>query len=161
LQAAEVEQRGGEIKVIAPVTTVDVGAGTVNVSVVSVETDITVQTDSQTQFEDERDGMDDCSLSSLMLGDGLVIEGFVSGAGGVLASTIKCDDLEKIELRGPLDAASGDNTSGTVTILGVTMATDGDTAFSDFDFGTASPGDLVEVVDNLPADGTADEVETE
>jgi hypothetical protein len=161
LQAVEVEQRGGEIRIIAPVSTVNVGAGKVNVSVVSGQPDITIQTDSQTGFEDERDGMDDCSLSSMVFGTGLVVEGFISGASGVLASSIKCDDLEKIELRGPLDAASGDSTSGTVTVLGVTMATDAGTSFSDFDFGTASPGDLVEIEDDLPADGVADEVETE
>ena len=173
LQATEVEQRGGKIKVIAPVTIVDVGAGSVNVSVVSDQPDITVLTDSQTQFEDERDGMDDCSLaslSSLALGEGLIVEGFISGGSNVLASSIKCDDLEKIELRGPLDAASGDDTSGTVTILGVTIATDVDTEFEDGDdapisgtsfFGAVSPGDPAEIQDDLPADGTADEVEIE
>ena len=173
LQAAEVEQRGGESKIIAPVTTFDAGAGWVNVSVVTGQPDIRVQTDSQTQFEDERDGMDDCSLSSLSTlipGDGLIVEGFINGDSGVLASSIKCDDLEKRELRGPLDAASGDDTSGTVTILGVTIATDTDTKFEDGDdasisgtsfFGTVSPGDPVEFQDKLPADGIADEVEIE
>jgi hypothetical protein len=173
LQAIEVEQRGGEIKVIAPVTTFDVLAGSVNVSVVSGQPDITVQTDSQTQFEDERDGMDDCSLSSLstlMPGEGLIVEGFISGGSGVLASSIKCDILEKIELRGPLDAASGDDTSGTVTILGVTIDTDMDTKFEDGDdaptsgtsfFGAVSPGDPAEIQDDLPADGIADKVEIE
>ena len=173
LQAIEVEQRGGEIKIIAPVTTFDAEAGWVNVSVVGGETDITVLTDSQTQFEDERDGPDDCSLSSLtslLLGEGLIVEGFISGDSNVLASSIKCDDLEKIELRGPLDAASGDDTSGTVKILGVTIATDVDTKFEDGNdapisgtsfFGTVSPGDPAEFQDKLPADGIADEVEIE
>ena len=173
LQAIEVEQRGGEIKIIAPVTTFDAEAGWVNVSVVGGETDITVLTDSQTQFEDERDGLDDCSLtslSSLMLGEGLIVEGFISDDSNVLASSIKCDDLEKIELRGPLDAASGDDTSGTVKILGVTIATDVDTKFEDGDdapisgtsfFGTVSPGDPADFQDKLPADGIADEVEIE
>jgi len=170
LQATEVEQRGGKIKVIAPVTTIDAGAGSVNVSVVSGQPDITVQTDSQTQFEDERDGMDDCSLASMAFGTGLVVEGFINVSSNVLASSIKCDVLEKIELRGPLDAASGDDTSGTVTILGVTIATDVDTEFEDGDdasisgtsfFGAVSAGDPVEVQDDLPADGTADEVEIE
>ena len=173
LQAIEVEQRGGEIKIIAPVTTFDAEAGWVNVSVVGGETDITVLTDSQTQFEDERDGLDDCSLaslSSLMLGEGLIVEGFINGGSNVLASSIKCDDLEKIELRGPLDAASGDDTSGTVTILGVTIATDVATKFEDGNdapisgtsfFGTVSPGDPAEFQDKLPADGIADEVEIE
>jgi len=173
LQATEVEQRGGKIKVIAPVTTVDVGGGSVNVSVVSSQPDITVLTDSQTQFEDERDGMDDCSLSSLAslaLGEGLIVEGFISDGSNMLASSIKCDDLEKIELRGPLDAASGDDTSGTVTILGVTIATGVVTEFEDSDdasisgtsfFGAVSAGDPVEVQDDLPADGIADEVEIE
>ena len=173
LQAAKVEQRGGEIKIMAPVTTVDLMAGSVNVSVVGSEPDITVLTDSQTQFEDERDGLDDCSLSSLtslMLGEGLIVEGFISGGSNVLASSIKCDDLEKIELRGPLDAASGDDTSGTVTILGVTIATDVGTKFEDGNdvsisgtsfFGAVSAGDLAEIQDKLPADGTANEVEIE
>jgi hypothetical protein len=145
----------------------------VNVSVVTGQPDIRVQTDSQTQFEDERDGMDDCSLSSLSTlipGDGLIVEGFINGDSDVLASSIKCDDLEKIELRGPLDAASGDDTSGTVKILGVTIATDVDTKFEDGDdapisgtsfFGTVSPGDPAEFQDKLPTNGIADEVEIE
>jgi len=173
LQAVEVEQRGGEIKIIAPVTTFDAGAGWVNVSVVTGQPDIRVQTDSQTQFEDERDGMDDCSLSSLptlIPGDGLIVEGFINGDSGVLASSIKCDDLEKIELRGPLDAASGDSTNGTVKILGVMIATNVGTDFEDGNdapisgmsfFGTVSPGDPVEFQDKLPANGIADEVEIE
>ncbi|MBW2209146.1 MAG: hypothetical protein JRG79_19770, partial [Deltaproteobacteria bacterium] len=170
LQAAEVEQRGGEIKIIAPVTIFDAGAGWVNVSVVTGQPDIRVQTDSQTQFEDERDGMDDCSLSAMAFGTGLIVEGFINGDSGVLASSIKCDDLEKIKLRGPLDAASGDDMSGTVKILGVTIATDVDTKFEDGDdapisgtsfFGTVSPGDPAEFQDKLPADGIADEVEIE
>jgi hypothetical protein len=114
--------------------------------------------------------MDDCSLSSMVFGTGLIVEGFISGGSGMLASSIKCDDLEKIELRGPLDAASGDDTSGTVKILGVTIATDVDTKFEDGDdvsisgtsfFGTVSPGDPAEFQDKLPANGIADEVEIE
>lgn len=168
LQATEVEQRGGEIKIIAPVTTVDVVADSVNVSVVAGQPDITVLTDSQTQFEDERDGMDDCSLSSLLFGTGLIVEGFINDGSSVLASSIKCDDLEKIELRGPLDAASGDDTSGTVTILEVTIATDVDTKFED---GDDNPITGTFFFNNLPAaaefqndlsdDGIADEVEIE
>ena len=61
-------------------------------------------------------------------------------------------------------------TSGTVTIMGVTIATDVDTKFEDGDdapisgtsfFGTVSPGDPAEFQDKLPADGVADEVEIE
>ena len=64
-------------------------------------------------------------------------------------------------------AAGGDDLAGSVTILGVTIATDEETGFEaaneDGLSGTVFyqqvvPGDLVEFQDDVPVNGVADEV---
>jgi len=75
-------------------------------------------------------------------------------------------------LRGPADVppTAGNSISGSVSILGITITTDGGTGFEDindgaitgtFFFFQVTDGDLVAFRDNLPADGIADEVEFE
>jgi hypothetical protein len=172
LIATEVEQRQGDIVIAGLVTGINVGAGTVLVEVVSGQPSISVSTDVQSQLEDEQ------LEQSFTLGeltadvDEVVIEGYLDDASNVVAAQIKRKVLENYELQGLVDAASGSSGSGSVTILGVTMQTEGETAFEDANdqpfpnggddfFSLVSPGDLVKIEDTVPVNGIADEVEFE
>ena len=166
LRAAEVEQRGGTIKIGAQVTGVDVFGATLSLEVVQGEPAITVLIDAQTQMEDDELDVKAFSLADIKVGDELIIEGFVA-SGGAVATQLQRKVLEAYELQGPVAAAGGNDLAGSVTILGVTIATDEETGFEaaneDGLSGTVFyqqvvPGDLVEFQDDVPVNGVADEV---
>jgi len=168
LKAKEVEQRGGDSRVSAIVVSKNNAAGTVTLQVVLGEPSLTVMTDSQTQIEDERDDEEPFDISGIDAGDFLNVEGFVDGNGNFIASQIERDEPGDIELRGPVDVPP--TATGIVSILGISIATDGSTDFEDAGdasissavfFGDVENGELVEFKDELPADGIADEVEFE
>jgi len=176
LKAKEVEQRGGNARVSAIVDSKNSSAGTITLRVVQGQSLITVATDSQTQIEDKRDEVEPFGISGIKSGDFLNVEGFVDGGGDFIATQIERDETGDIELRGPADVppTGGSTAAGTVSILGVEIATDDATDFEDaseaFMSGTdfflaVDNGDLIEFTDNneegLPADGVADEVEFE
>ena len=165
LRAAEVQQRGGSIKIGALVT--GVGA-TLSLEVVPGEPAITVLVDTQTQMEDDELDVEPFSLADIKVGDELVIEGFVA-AGGVVATQLQRKVLDAYELQGPVDAADGNDLSGSVTILGVTIATDDNTGFEAANeddlsgtvfYNQVEQGDLVEFQFDVPVNGiaVADEV---
>jgi hypothetical protein len=176
LKAKEVEQRGGNARVSAIVDSKNSSAGTITLQVVQGQPFLTVRIDSQTQIEDERDEVEPFGISGIKSGDFLNVEGFVDGSGDFIATQIERDETGDIELRGPADVppTGGSTAAGTVSVLGVGIATDGATDFEDANeasiSGTAfflavEKGDLIEFTDNneegLPADGVADEVEIE
>jgi hypothetical protein len=168
LRAAEVEQRGGSIKIGAQVTGVDVPGATLRLEVVPGEPAIIVLVDTQTQMEDDELDVEPFSLADIKVGDELVIEGFVV-SGGVVATQLQRKVLDAYELQGPVDAAGGDEFAGSVTILGVTIATDDNTGFEAANeddlsgavfYSQVVPGDLVEFQFDVPVNGiaVADEV---
>ncbi|MGB5442417.1 MAG: DUF5666 domain-containing protein [Gammaproteobacteria bacterium] len=170
LMADEVEQRGGEVRLGAIVDTRDPAAGTVTLSIVGSQ--LTVHTSTRTQIEDERDGVEPFAIVNMQNGDYLHVEAYVDGSGMLIATQIERDDLDDIELQGPADVppTSGTSGSGTVSILGITIATDSNTDFEnandapisgDTFFGSASNGDMVRFRDNQVPDGIADDVEFE
>jgi hypothetical protein len=172
LKATEVEQRGGDARISAVVVSSNNSAGTITLQVVPGQPDITVFTDSQTQFEDERDEEKPFDINAIDAGDFLVIEGYVDGAGEFIVAQVERNEQGDAELRGPVDVppTSGSTAAGTVSILGVSIATDGATDFEDASEATITgtdfflqvdDGDLVEFTDKDPADGFADEVEFE
>ena len=172
LQAIEAEQRSGDVRISAVVVSSNVAAGTVTLQIVSGQPDITVNTDSQTQMEDKRDDVEPFGIVDIAPLDFLDIEAFVDGTGTLIATQIERDDPDDTELRGSADVppTAGNSISGGVSILGITIATDGGTGFEDindgaitgtFFFFQVTDGDLVVFRDNLPADGIADEVEFE
>ena len=167
LRAAEVEQRGGTIKIGAQVTGVDVFGATLSLKVVLGEPAITVLIDTQTQMEDDELDVEPFSLADIKVEDELIIKGFVASGGAVVATQLQRKVLEAYELQGPVAAAGGNDLAGSVTILGVTIATDEETGFEaaneDGLSGTVFyqqvvPGDLVEFQDDVPVNGVADEV---
>jgi hypothetical protein len=166
LEATEVEQRGGDVRVSATVETTNNVAGTVTLQVVQGQPALTVTINSQTQIEDDRDEEEPFGIDGIKSGDFLNVEGFVDDNGNFIASQIERDELDDIELRGPVDGldTGGSTSAGFVSILGVGIQTNAATDFEDGDitgtefFDQVSDGDLVEFKDNLPADGIADEV---
>jgi len=175
LKAKEVEQRGGDARVSAVVDSKNSTAGTITLQVVPGQF-LTVRTDSQTQIEDKLNEEEPFGVSEIDAGDFLNVEGFVDGNGNFIVSQIERDELGDIELRGPVDKppTDGSTSAGTVSILGISIATDDSTGFEDvFEdpmsgtdfFDQVSDGDLVKYTDfneeGLPANGIADEVEFE
>lgn len=174
LIADEVEQRSGSIEISATVLSTGVdpvtGAHTVTLSIASGQ--LTVQTDTQTQFEDKRDGVEPFGITNILPGDFLEIEGYQDGIGDLIATQIDRKLPDDIKLQGPADVpeTAGDTNSGTISILGITIATDLTTDFEDANdvsisgdafFAAVSDGDLVKFSDNQVPDGIADEVEFE
>ena len=169
LRAEEVEQRGGDVRVSAYVDTTNPIAGIITLRVVQGQS-LTVMTDSQTQFEDKSDAeKEPFDIYDIRTGNFVNVEGVVGDNNIVIASQVERDEVDDIELRGPID---GDDTGGSsISILGVSIATDGNTVFDDGDitstefFLQVENGDLVEYIDynevGLLADGIADEVEFE
>jgi len=172
LIASQVAQRGGNVDISGRVVSTSPVAGTLQVEVVSGQPLLTVSVDSRTQMEDEQYHQGALTLADLNAGDEVVIEGYLDSNGPVIARHLERSALDKYELKGPVDMASGNALSGSVTILGVTMPTSDTTGFDDIDnqpyanggddfYSLVMPGDLVKVEDNVPVDGIADEVEFE
>lgn len=165
-----VEQRGGEVRLAGRLVSRDAAAGTLNVEVVAGQPPVPVRVDARTQLEDEQQQVVPFTLLQLVAGDPVKVQGFLDNSGGVIAGEIKRRALEAFGLTGPVEAASGDASSGSVTVLGVAMATDGSTEFENSNdqhfpgggsgfYSAVMPGDYVELEDELPSDGIADEVE--
>ena len=169
LVATEVGQRGGEIKIAGLVT--DVLAGVVFVEVVSGQPSIPVSTNAKTQLEDEEFKLQPFTLGNLTVDvDEVIIEGYLGNTGNIIAAQLKREVLEKYQLQGAVESASGNALAGSVTILGVTMQTDNSTEFEDGNnqsfpnggddfYSQVVPGDVVEIADEVPVNGIADEVE--
>jgi hypothetical protein len=172
LQAVGVEQRAGDVRVSAVVFSRNTAAGTVTLTVVTGQPELTVNIDSQTQLEDSRFEVEPFMLADINTGDFLDVEGYIDGSGNIIASQVQRDEPDRIELRGPVDVppTAGDDFSGSVSVLGIVILTEGPTDFkNEFDgdisgsifYGQVSDGDLVEFRDEQPADGFAEEVEFE
>lgn len=168
--ASQVEQRGGEVRLAGRLVSRDVAAGTLNVEVVAGQAPVAVTVDVRTQLEDELLQVSPFTLSQFVAGDPVKIQGYLDNAGDVIAGEVKRRVLDAYGLTGPVSAASGDASGGSVTVLGITLATDSSTQFEDSNdqhfpnggdgfFTVVMPGDFVELEDELPADGVADEVE--
>ncbi len=173
LQALEVEARGGEINVEAPVfavNNIDAKNGDVTLEVVVPGQAIVVTVNDQTRMQDDRDGIPGFSLADISVGDFLRVKGFEIGGGNVVATDLDRDGPDDIILQGRAEDATGSNNTGTVTILGVTFSTvDGLTQFDDKAgsslpgdfFAQVSVGDLLRIRDDMPGDGVADWIKFE
>lgn len=170
LMATQVEQRSGEVKLAGTVGTVSAVAGTFDVDIVPGQPPVTVRVDARTQLQDELLHIQPFTLAGFVTGDPVVVQGYLDNTGNVVAGEVKRRTLDGHLLTGPVSAAGGDASSGSVTILGVAMATDHRTEFEDSNdqqipnggdgfYAQVMPGDLVEMEDEFPIDGIADEVE--
>jgi len=176
LVAESIEARGGNVEVQAVVTSKTVtntslNEGSVTLLLVANTAQLTVQTNSRTQFEDKTGAVDSLRLADIGTGDYLEIRGFIDDGGVVVASEVRRDDAtgEDVILQGPVNSSSPDT---SVTILGVTFNTQvGVTEFensldlpisSSAFYGALSAGTVVKIKDdNVPGDGIADEASLE
>lgn len=170
LTATVVEDRGGSVKVGGRVNSVDTLNMMVEIEVVSGEPFVLVNIDTKTQLEDELGGPQPFTLASLMPDDEVIIEGLNVFGNSVDATQLKRKVLDKYELKAMTQSASGNTSSGTVTLLGITFSTNASTEFEDSNdqpfpnggddfYSLVGPGDIIEVEDDKPVNGIADEIE--
>ena len=127
LEAIKIKFEDNDARIQA---TVDVnGVDTENGTVALLGIPVTV-TD-ETDMEDKRDEVSPFSLSDVQAGDYLEIRGFLGANGAFVATELRRDDNDsKVELRAPV--SQKDPVAGTVTLLGVTVNSDGSTRFEGF-----------------------------
>lgn len=126
LLAREVDiKRGGDVEITGTVDSVDAAGDSL------VVLGITVAIDALTRFEDQSDArVSPLTLADLNVGDYVEIRGDEEPAesGQVLAALLERDDPDtESELRGFVTAVA----APTITVLGVTIQTDGSTEFQD------------------------------
>lgn len=127
LIAHEIEARGGDAEVSAPVHDVDLANGSFRVEVVSGYY-VTVQTSSSTLMKDDVGADDNLSLSELVPGSFVEVRGSETDASTIAATRVKRIDPEKIELQGVVTDQVQDV---SITVLGVVFQIDGQTEFED------------------------------
>jgi hypothetical protein len=174
LVAEKIESRGGDVEVQAVVTSTTVNnsslnEGSVTVLLVANTQQLSVQTNSRTQFEDKTDAVESLRLTDIGSGDYLEVRGLIDDTGAVVASEVRRENAtgEDVVLKGPVSSAS----EPSITILGVTFSTDAGTEFENLldqsipgstFYGALSTGTLVKLKDdNVPGDGIADEASLE
>jgi len=167
LVAREVDiKRGGDVEITGTVDSLDAGGDSL------VVLGITVTVDALTRFEDQSDArVSPLALADLNVGDYVEIRGdeVPAESGQVLAALLERDDLDtESELRGFVTAVA----APTLTVLGVTIQTDGSTEFQDVNdlpissaefFSRVAAGSQVKAdgVETSPNTLLADEVELE
>ncbi|MDH3760386.1 MAG: DUF5666 domain-containing protein [Gammaproteobacteria bacterium] len=170
LIADEVEFRDDDTKLRTFVNNVEPGDTVFHVNYLPLGGTVTVRTDGQTLFEDETGAVlsnPPFSVDDLAATDFVRVEGQEIG-GEVIASVVKRVNgtNEDLRLEGAVDSHV-DNAS--ITILGIEYAIDPNPTGTSFEgfvdsaafFLVMDDGDLVEIEDDFPADGIADEVELE
>ncbi len=171
LIASEVEGRSGEIRIDSNVSAVDTNNNTITLSFSG--SSVTVTVDSQTKLEDDI-GSNPLTLAAIGSGDFLKIKA-IDNNGVYVATDVKreADQMDgEVRLRGPVTVIDK-STPGqeSVTILGITYASDANTDFEINDepktraeFFTAldTGGKIVDIKDDKVGgaiDGVADEMD--
>ena len=172
LIADEVEARDGDTELRAPISSVGGNSFQVTYPVATSSTTVVVNTNGQTLFEDEGPlQLPNFSVADLMVGDYVIVEGTESG-NEVIADTVKRKDSadpDDSKLEGQVDAFVDVPIPTSITVLGITFPVDGNTDYEDATgivsstvfFNQLQVDDIVEIKDEEPADGIADEVELE
>ena len=161
LVADRVESRDSEVRISARVTSVSMTSSSITLDLVNGA--VTVKVDNSTRMKDSTDAVDVLTLGDISAGDYLEV---AAEPQTLVASEIERDEADDIELRGPVDSFVVDS---SITILGVSYSVVG----ADFEgindnplssaqfFSQLAVGNIVEIKDEDPADGLADEVELE
>ena len=135
---------------------------------------ISVQVNAQTELEDDLNDIEPFSLDDLAPGDFIEMEAFDDGTDVINAVEIERDEMDDVQLEGPVSAFNAETMS--VTMLGQQFVLPATAKYeNDFDVEYASPahffadlvvGSFIELTDedpdgpNLP-DGVIDKVELE
>ena len=169
LQATKVELERGDIEFYAIVDNIDERSFTVTLSGVAT----VIQVNSRTLFEDDRNDNERANFSDLAVGDKVEIEAYQDTEGAFIATRVDIknktndDDDDEIEVKGPVTDFVA---STSITVANTTFNVDASTRYeigeredltAEVFFADLAIGDLVEIKDNQPADGIADEVELE
>jgi len=157
LIADEISLRGGEIKIEAPVSSVDTVNNTITVQATSTDL-ITIEVGNETEFRDEVNDIEPFYLQNINNSMHVAIEGFELQNGNVFADkVVVIDGSDGIAVDNVLE--SFDSGAKTVTILGATFsAIDGITTYEQNDV-TLSPNDWATLEPNLTPNTTQIEVE--
>ncbi len=160
LIADEIELREGSVELKAAVFNVDTMNNQIEFQFPLTSGSILVTTDNQTQFEDEFSSVANFSLADISPADFIQIEGFENGS-GVIASEVKRLDPseEDTEIQGSVSAY----TQGTsITILGLTFTITGGEDYEPIGLDSSiTTDDIIELVDEQPADGTIDKIKSD
>ncbi len=162
LIAEEVESRDGEIELAAPIQSLNVTSTGGSITLGFSPGMVTFTVNLQTQLDDDTGTFDPISFTDLRIGDFLEVKALQNG-NGLIATEVQVEDDDNDQsLEGPVDSFV-ENTS--ITVLGLTYSTVG-AEFDDADdatefFNQLNIGDIVELEDDFPADGIADEIELE
>lgn len=173
LIAEKVKQRDGEARIHAEIAApgdIDPVGGTLRLL------GVTVRVDASTTLEDDLLDIPDFELADMTAGDFIEVRGVEDGSGGILATEIeRTDGPDDVRIRGSVTAIDANPAGGrSVSILGVLVPTDANTAFDDFPGGASDEdefyaevlnGDLLDAQDDEDGDETAidvaDEIEFE
>lgn len=160
LDADEIELRGGDIRMRAQVESVSTTEETITLQFFGGT--VTVSVDNQTSYEDGTGQLETMRLADINPMDFVRVEALETDS-GLLATDVKRDELDDDRLRAPVEAI---DPNVSITLLGITYFTAGAT----FEEGTLTEaqfynlvqvGTVVQVDDDLVADGFADEVDLE
>jgi hypothetical protein len=125
LVADEVDIKlGGDVEIAGLIDAIDAAGGSITVLGIEVETDVL------TRFEDKSDArVSPLTIADLAAGDYVELRGaeVPADSGTVRAALLERDDADETELRGFVTAVA----APTITILGVTIETNGSTEFED------------------------------
>lgn len=160
LVARSVISRQARIVIAAPVSSVNMGAGTVSLQL--YDSTLTFVVSSETLIEDSTEQRDRLRLSDISRGDYLVIEALVRGSTR-LALRVNRSELDDSVLRAALESIDSET---QLTLQGITIDTlgaefvigDGVVVGADVFFGQLELGDLLRVTDSQVTDGMVDEV---
>jgi hypothetical protein len=167
LIADELELREGETKLKSFVSFVYPDNIRFEINYTGLTGSILINTNSQTLFKDEGPlELPNFSVADMNVGDFVIVEG-IESADEVTAETVKRKnsmDPDDSELEGQVDTFVVDT---SITVLGITYKVNGGTDYEDATgtvlstifFNQLRDGDIVEIKDEVTADGFAEEVE--
>ena len=171
LVADEIESEGGDIKVHAMVSSVDVATNTFKIKPVSTQPEITVTVTTDTQLEDDVNDFEPFTLNNLVANTDFVeVRGYDDGNGGIKANEVDVKDPDDVIVQSVIQTGSSLG-SNIIKVLGVEFSTaPSQTVFRDANEDTLTPtqffgavtldSTLIKVKDE-DDDGLAEEVEIE
>ncbi len=143
LIAEEVKMRGGDVEVSAYIT-VDFANNRFEVTPVTGQPSLVIQTGPETQFKDDLSNHNPIRISDLREGDFVEVEGFLNDDGSIFASEVELSDPDDTEVQGVISSFTGT----TITILGIEFETNNATHFESDDNSITSLDDLRSQVAN-------------
>lgn len=170
LIADKIESEGGDLKVDARVTSVNVATNTFEVTPnpTTLNQSITISVTSGTQLEDDVNNIEPFTLNDLQVNNFVEVRGFDDGNGGITANEIDITSPDETLLQGIIQSLD----SNSIQVLGVefTIQNPGQTEFEDLNDNPLTPTEflnqitlnstLIKIEDD-DNDGVANKIELE